>query len=150
MAEAKHILILHGPNLNLLGYREPDVYGKKTLADVDQLISNKCKELAVDVRIFQSNHEGQLIDTLHEHRTWANSIIINPGGLGHYSIALRDAIAAMRVPVVEVHVSNVYAREEFRKHSVISPVCVGVITGFGAMSYVLGIEACVDMMESVL
>lgn len=150
MAEAKNVLVLHGPNLNLLGFREPDVYGKRTLADVDQMIATKCKELGAEVRILQSNHEGQLIDALHEHRTWASSIVINPGGLSHYSVSLRDAIAAMRVPVIEVHVSNIYSREEFRRHSVISPVCVGVISGFGAHGYVLAIDAAINMMETVL
>lgn len=136
-----NILVLHGPNINLTGFREPELYGKKPLSEIDARIKTVAEELSLDVRILQSNHEGVLIDTIQEHRTWANAIVINPGGLTHYSIALRDALSSVRLPIVEVHMSNVSAREEFRRTSVIAPVCVGTVAGFGAESYVLALHA---------
>lgn len=134
------ILVLHGPNLNLLGLREPHVYGSTTLADLDARLQARGKELGVDVHCFQSNHEGALIDALHEARTTAKAVIINPGGYTHTSVALRDAISAISIPVVEVHISNVYAREEFRHKSLISAVCKGKISGLGWKSYLLALE----------
>ena len=143
-----NVLVLHGPNLNLTGFREPELYGKKPLSEIDAQIQTTAQSLGIDVRILQSNHEGVLIDTIQEHRTWANAIVINPGGLTHYSVALRDALVSVRLPVVEVHMTNVQAREEFRRVSVIAPVCVGTIAGFGTESYVLALHALNSMEQS--
>ena len=141
------ILILHGPNLNLLGTREPEVYGSMTLDNINNKLVELGKELGLEIKCLQSNHEGALIDALHDARTWANGVVFNPGGYTHTSIALRDAISAIQIPVVEVHLSNVYAREEFRHVSMISAVCKGKITGFGWRSYLLGLRALVDALS---
>lgn len=136
-----NILVLHGPNLNLLGMREPDVYGRMTLDDINQHLQTLAEAHDVELRIMQSNHEGVLIDTIHETRTWANGILINPGAFTHTSYALRDAISAVDLATVEVHLSNVYARETFRHKSVLAAICVGQISGFGWRSYEWGLLA---------
>lgn len=141
------ILILHGPNLNLLGKRETEIYGSLTLEDIDQRLVAWGQESGCEVKTHQSNHEGVLIDHIHDAQEWADGIIINPGGFTHTSVALRDAIAGIDIPVLEVHISNVHAREEFRRHSMLSPVCAGSITGFGWKSYLLALYALMDIFK---
>jgi 3-dehydroquinate dehydratase-2 len=143
-----HILVLHGPNLNLLGLREPEVYGQTTLADIDRALTEIASRRAASLTALQSNHEGALIDALHAARTTAQGVLINPGGLTHTSVALRDAIAGIALPCVEVHLSNVHKREEFRHHSFISAVSIGTVVGFGWRSYTLGLTALLDHLAS--
>jgi 3-dehydroquinate dehydratase II len=142
------ILVLHGPNLNLLGTREPEIYGSMTLDDLNTKLIEAGKEFRADLKCFQSNHEGALIDALHDAKMWADGVLFNPGGYTHTSVALRDAIAAIGLPVIEVHLSNVYAREEFRHTSLISAVCKGKILGFGWRSYTLGLRALTEILEA--
>jgi 3-dehydroquinate dehydratase-2 len=144
----KAILVLHGPNLNLLGLREPEVYGRLTLTEIDTRLVEASREMGLEVHTFQSNSEGALIDALHQAREWAAGVVFNPGGYTHTSAALRDAVTAIGLPVVEVHLSNVMGREEFRRRSLIAPVCVGTIAGFGWRSYLLGIQALLGILES--
>jgi 3-dehydroquinate dehydratase II len=141
------ILVLHGPNLNLLGLREPEIYGSTTLADIDLLLEEDATKLQVVIFCLQSNHEGTLVDAIHEARTKHQGILINAGAYTHTSVAIRDALAGVKVPTVEVHLSNIYRREEFRHHSFIAPVAIGQISGFGAASYRLGLQALVDYLK---
>jgi 3-dehydroquinate dehydratase-2 len=147
MAEALRILVVHGPNLNLLGTREPDVYGTVTLEEIDAELQAIGKEFDCEIECCQSNHEGVLIDRIQEARSWAHGILINPAGLTHSSVALRDALAATELPIVEVHLSNVFAREPFRHHSYVSGIAVGIVSGFGPASYRLGLEALAGHLQ---
>jgi len=140
---ALSILVLHGPNLNLLGLREPGIYGSLTLAEINRLLESKAMELQAEVSSVQSNHEGVLIDAIHGALGKYQGIVINAGAYTHTSVALRDAIAGVNLPTVEVHLSNIYRREDFRHHSHIAPVVIGQVSGFGAQSYLLGLQALV-------
>jgi 3-dehydroquinate dehydratase-2 len=140
--------VLHGPNLNLLGERDPKLYGAQTLEELNRLIEEQARRWGVEVEFFQSNHEGALIDRLHEARHRVDGVLINPGALTHYSYALRDAIEAVGLPAVEVHLSDIHAREEFRRISVIAPVCLAQVSGKGAQSYVEGLERLLTHLDA--
>ena len=141
------IIVIHGPNLNLLGQREPGVYGNLTLEEINHRLVEQGKSLGLEVHSFQSNIEGVLIDALHDAQQWAAGVVLNAGGYTHTSIALRDAVSSINLPVVEVHLSNIYAREEFRHISLIAPVCKGSIAGFGWKSYLLGMIALAEILK---
>ena len=142
------ILVIHGPNLNLLGQREPDIYGKTTLEEINRRLQKLAGSHGVQIEIVQSNHEGEIVDTIGQaHKRGFKAVLINPAAYTHTSIAIRDAVAAVSIPTVEVHLSNIYAREEFRHTSLIAPVCRGQVSGFGANSYVLGLEAVIGLIE---
>ncbi len=147
MSEPQRILVIHGPNLNLLGSREPDIYGNTTLEEINGDLSSAAKEWGAEVEFFQSNYEGALVDRIQEAQSWADGILINPGGLTHTSVTLRDALIATGLPIVEVHLSNIFAREEFRRSSFVSPIALGVISGFGPMGYGLGLNALLEHLE---
>jgi len=141
------ILIIHGPNLNLLGEREALVYGSFTMEDINKELSALGKELGIETEAFQSNVEGEIVNAIQGAKGKYGAIVVNPGGYTHYSVAIRDAIAAVKVPTVEVHISNIYAREEFRQKSVIAPVASGQIAGFGKDSYLLGLRAAASLIK---
>lgn len=142
------ILVIHGPNLNMLGKREPAIYGPSTLREIDRLIREEAKRLDVKTEIFQSNSEGEIVSRIQDAMKKSDGILINPGAYTHTSIAIRDAILSSGLPVVEVHISNIYKREEFRQKSYISGVAVGVISGFGSYSYILGLSALANYLSS--
>lgn len=141
----KKILVIHGPNLNLLGEREPGIYGNTNILTLNENIIERAKEQGLECEIFQSNHEGAIIDKLHSARLQFDGVIINAGAYTHYSYAIRDAISAIKIPCIEVHISNVFARDAFRSESVIAPVCKGSISGFGLNSYYLAVMAMSEM-----
>jgi 3-dehydroquinate dehydratase II len=141
------ILLIHGPNLNMLGKREPTIYGASNLEEINAHMKKIAEENGAELNAFQSNSEGALIDAIHDASNWAHGIVINPGAYGHYSYALRDALAAVNLPTIEVHISNVYSREEFRYKSVIAPIVIGVITGLGWRSYSCGIQALIGILK---
>jgi 3-dehydroquinate dehydratase II len=144
------ILLIHGPNLNLLGTRSPEIYGTSGLDEINARMKSIAEGSGAELRTFQSNSEGALIDAIHEARNWAHGIVINPGAYAHYSHAIRDALVSIQLPVIEVHLSNIYAREEFRQHSVISAVVVGCISGLGWRSYACGIQAMIGILQDRL
>jgi len=137
----RKVLVINGPNLNLLGTREKNIYGERTLADIENMLKEEADKLRMEVEFFQSNHEGDIIDKIHDARGKFDYIIINPGAYTHYSIAIRDAVKAVEIPTIEVHLSNIHSREEFRQKSVIAPVCVGQISGLGSTGYLLALRA---------
>ncbi len=141
------VLILHGPNLNLLGEREREMYGTMTLAELNERIRVQGEQFGMEIRTIQSNHEGVLIDELHEARSWAGGAVINPGGLSHTSVSLRDAILAVKYPVIEVHLSNIHAREHYRRQSLTAGACQGVIAGLGWRGYTMGLQAIIEWNE---
>lgn len=142
-----HVLVVHGPNLNVLGERQPEIYGTQTLADIDAALVQEGKRLGIDVRAVQYNGEGSIIDALHAARGEYDAIIINPGAYAHYSYAIADAIASLRIPVLEVHLSNIAAREAHRRISVTAAACMGSISGFGGRSYVMALRAIREILE---
>jgi 3-dehydroquinate dehydratase-2 len=144
---AKKILVIHGPNLNLLGLREPKIYGKVTLEKINTELKKIGKKEGVQVDTIQTNIEGEIVGLIQKAKKAYKAIVINPGGYTHYSVAIRDAIVSVKIPTVEVHLSNIYAREEFRQKSVIAPVAAGQISGFGRNSYILGLKAAIDLIN---
>ncbi len=144
-----NILIIHGPNLNLLGKREKEIYGEESYDEINKKISDQANNLKLDIKIYQFNSEGDIIDIIHKAKGIYDGLIINPAAYTHYSIAIRDAIKAVNIPAIEVHLSNIYNRESFRSTSLISPVCIGQISGFGGYSYILGLQAIKEALKKV-
>ena len=144
---ARRIALIHGPNLNMLGVRDPEIYGKEDFPSLNKRIEAYAKQIGIDVTIQQSNSEGAIIDFVQDARGWAEVVIINPGAYTHYSYAIRDALADTRLPIIEVHISNVHAREDFRRHSVISPITTGQIVGLGPHGYLLALDAAKRLIE---
>ncbi|NEP05864.1 MULTISPECIES: type II 3-dehydroquinate dehydratase [Okeania] len=144
------ILVLHGPNLNLLGLREPGIYGSETLDNINGLLEQEAEALGIKISVLQSNHEGVLVDVIHSASEQHQGIVINAGAYTHTSIAIRDAISGVNIPTVEVHLSNIYRREQFRHHSFVAPVAVGQISGFGSESYILGLKAIVNYLQKTI
>lgn len=142
-----NVLIIHGPNLNLLGRREPGIYGTNTLQQINDNLKELAKEMGVEIRVYQSNSEGEIVSFIGENADWADGIVINPAAYTHTSVAIRDALSAVSLPVVEVHLSNIFRREEFRHHSYISPIAVGIISGFGPESYYLALRALINVIN---
>ena len=141
------LLLINGPNLNILGQRQPEVYGSLTLDEIQRRVTERARDLGVEVRCFQANEEGAIIDYLQEEARGAQGIVINPGALTHYGLSLRDALEATSLPVIEVHISNIYGREEFRRHSVIADIAVGQISGLGWRGYLAALEALVGLLR---
>ncbi len=147
MTEPLRVLVVHGPNLNLLGSREPEIYGTTTLDEINASLTAQAKETGAELEFFQSNHEGALIDRIQEAPAFADGIVINPGGLTHTSVALRDALSATSLPVVEIHLSNIHGREEFRRHSFVSGIARAVVVGFGAHGYSLALDGLLHLLR---
>jgi len=141
------VLVIHGPNLNLLGIREPAIYGDLDLDTINRSIEAEAAALQIEVKIVQSNHEGEIVEAIHDAHSWADAIVINPAGYTHTSVVIFDALEAVRLPAIEVHLSNIHAREEFRAKSVTAPACVGQISGFGGTSYLLALRAAKEIVE---
>ena len=142
-----NILLIHGPNLQLLGKRQPEIYGSQTLEDINLHLSEIALQRGVELKTFQSNHEGEIVSCIGDHIDWADGVLINPAAYTHTSVAIRDALSAVNLPVIEIHLSNIYARESFRHHSYISAIAVGVIGGFGAYSYDLALDAMIHILK---
>lgn len=148
MKKMKKILLIYGPNINLIGFRDPKIYGNTSFDELNKMVLEFGSENKLDIEIFQSNHEGEIIDKIHQARNWVNGIVINPGAYTHYSYAIRDAIDAVKVPTIDIHVSNTYKREDFRQIDVLAPVCQGIITGFGINGIFLGLRGLIDMIKN--
>ena len=144
-----NILLVHGPNLNLLGKRQPEIYGTQTLDNINHYLIQVAQKQGIELKTFQSNHEGEIVSKIGANIDWANGILINPGAYTHTSIAIRDALSAVSLPVIEIHLSNLYKREDFRHHSYVSPIAVGVICGFGNHSYELALNAMINILQQM-
>ena len=144
-----NILLVHGPNLNLLGKRQPEIYGTQTLDNINHYLIQVAQKQGIELKTFQSNHEGEIVSKIGANIDWANGILINPAAYTHTSIAIRDALSAVSIPVIEIHLSNIYKREDFRHHSYVSPIAVGVICGFGNHSYELALNAMINILQQI-